>query len=423
MAFDEEQARQRRELRQQQKANQRLIRIALTITAVTAVLCICAMLITFAIVNQPSSPSLDASQSTTSTPPTAPPPPAVPDTVIHLVVGGDVNVTDKTVSSGITAGGYDYTNAFLDLLPTLAGADLSVLNFEGCLAGEPYGSAQKSAPDALINALRGAGVDFLQTANTQSVAGGMACLKTTIQGIRQAGITPLGTYTSSAEFQQSGGFVIREVQGVRIAFVAFTKGMGGSGLLPEYTDCVNLLYTDYTSTYQTVDTEGIAQILKNVQTQKPDITVALLHWGSEGVNKVSKTQEKIAKLMFENGVDAILGSHSHLVQSVTYDKEAGTLLAYSLGDFWGDASAPGMDYSVVLDLEITKDGSSGDVKLTGYEYIPVYLEDNTETGEGIRVLRIREAITAYEQNFISKVSEETYLGMKNALSKIESRMG
>ena len=73
---------------------------------------------------------------------------------------------------------------------------------------------------------------------------------------------PLGTYASTEDFRKSGGYLIREVQGIRIAFVAFTKGMDGMGLPAGSEDCVNLLYEDYNSTYQTVDTEGITAILK-----------------------------------------------------------------------------------------------------------------------------------------------------------------
>jgi len=44
-------------------------------------------------------------------PETETPPPVVddsaPDTTIHLVAGGDVNITDKSVGAGLQAGGYN----------------------------------------------------------------------------------------------------------------------------------------------------------------------------------------------------------------------------------------------------------------------------------------------------------------------------
>ena len=110
-------------------------------------------------------------------------------------------------------------------------------------------------------------------------------------------------------------------------------------------------------------------------------------------------------------------------ETVEFDKEKGTLVAYSLGNFLGDGEKAGTDYSVLLDLEIRKNGETGKVSIADYSYIPIYLQDETATGGGLRILRVREGITAYEQNFVGKVSESTYLGMKNALEKVDSRFG
>ena len=172
---------------------------------------------------------------------TGPAGPAQPDTVITLVAGGNLNVTDSVVSAGLNPGGYDYTDVLLDVAPVLAGADLSVLNFEGTLAGEPYGSAHYSAPQALIDSIAAIGVDFVQTANSKAVENGHLGLQSTIDGIRAAGMQALGTYKSAEEFRKSGGYVIREVNGVRVALVAFTKGLDGRGLPAVSENCVHRL--------------------------------------------------------------------------------------------------------------------------------------------------------------------------------------
>ena len=427
MAFEDEELNKRREERRQEQRflakQQRFLKIGIVMTAVTLVICAAALLIANGIINAPKKPELSTPPSTTQTQPMeTEPAPTVPDTVIHIVAGGDLNITDKTVASGTTVSGYDYTEVFMDVVPTLSGADLTVLNFEGSIYGAPYGSQNKSAPQKMLQALQQAGVDMLQAANSQTVVNGLSGLASTLQGIRTAGMEPLGAYATAQDFKASGGYYIREIQGVRVAFVAFTKGMDGMGLPAGNEDCVNLLYTDYNSTYQKVDTEGITKILRAVEAKKPDITVALLHWGSEFNTKISSTQEKICKLMQTEGVDAIIGTHSHYVQTLDFDEATGKLIAYSLGDFFGDADKAGTDYSVLLNLEITKSGSTGETKITGFDYTPLYTLDKTEIGEGMRVLRIREAIAAYESNFIERVSEETYTAMKNALQKIESRM-
>ena len=427
MAFEDEELNKRREERRQEQKflakQQKFLKIGIIMTAVTLVFCAAALLIANGIINAPTKPQLSVPPTTLAPQPTeTEPAPTVPDTVIHIVAGGDLNITDKTVASGTTVSGYDYTDVFMDVVPALSGADLTVLNFEGSIYGAPYGSQNKSAPQQLLQALQQAGVDMLQAANSQTVVNGLSGLSSTLQGIRNAGMEPLGAYATAQDFKESGGYYIRQINGVRVAFVAFTKGMDGMGLPDGNEDCVNLLYKDYNSTYQKVDTEGITKILRAVEAKKPDITIALLHWGSEFNTKISSTQEKICKLMQQEGVDAIIGSHSHYVQTMEFDRETGKLVAYSLGDFFGDADKAGTDYSILLDLEITKSGATGEAKITGFEVTPVYTVNETQTGGSMRVLRIREAIAAYESNFIERVSEETYNAMKNALTKIESRI-
>ena len=339
------------------------------------------------------------------------------DTVIHFVAGGDVNVTDAVVQAGRNGSEYDYDDIFLDIMPILSGADLTTVNLEGNLYGDTYGS-NACAPQALAQALRNAGVDIVQTANSKSIANGTLGLAATLDGIRQAGMQPVGTYANEEEFRRYEGFLIREVNGIRIAITAFTKGMDGKGMP---SGCyINLLYEDFNSSYQKVDEDGIRSILKDIAAEKPDITIALLHWGSEFNDQISKTQKKIITIMAEGGVDAIIGTHPHYVQSIGFDPDTGMLIAYSLGDLFGDGEKKDTNYSVLLDLEITKDGKTGKVAISNYTYTPVYRYQDAD-GD-VRILRIREAIAAYENLCIDAVSAEVYENMKLALARIETRV-
>ena len=343
-------------------------------------------------------------------------------TTITLVAGGDLNITDNTVASGVQGSGYDYTRPFLDVAEVLAAADAAILNLEGNFCGAPYGSATVSAPLALAESLKAMGVDFLQIANSCPVKNGILGLKQTLNNIRQTGMEPLGAYESNSDASRQQGFVLREIGGVRVALVAFTKGMDGMGLPAGSEKCVNLLYTDYTSTYQKINTQGITQILEAVEKAKPDITIALLHWGSEGNSTISPTQKKIVRLMQSLGVDAIIGTHSHQVQSVIYDEEAHTLTAYSLGDFYGDGLSSGTYYSILLGIEITKDLDSGYTAITGWNYTPLYTITPERDEAPMQVVQIARALELYENNHISSVSKTTYENMKTALAQIEKKI-
>ena len=357
--------------------------------------------------------------------PTVPPTsrPSEGKTVIHIAAAGDLTVTDQTVSAGHMVGGYDYTNAFLDVAPVLSNADLTIVNFEGNLCGEPYGTERASAPQELMTGLANAGVDMIQMANSYAIQNGVQGLSETLNNIRLAGMEPLGAYASNSEAKASRGYTIWDVGGLRIAIVAFTKGMNNLGLPEGSEKCINLLYKDYATTYRDINTAGITKVLHDVADEKPDFTLALVHWGSEYTEEISDSQKEIRDLMLSNGVNAIIGTHPHLVQTVEYNSVDGTLVAYSLGDLLGDAEIPGSNYSIILDLEITRDNVTGVTKLTGWDYTPIYIVRPVESGDlTLKVVRINEAMAAFESSFIDPISQELYDSMEYDRTRIQERI-
>ena len=425
MAYDDELVKrreQREKLRQQRLSEQKKMMTKLIIAGIALVLC--AAVIFVAVdrggSQQPTDPHLtdpavtDPQPTAEATEPTVPPATQLHDTtVIHFTAAGDINVTDGTAH-------LDFQEALMDVLPVLSGGDLTVVNFEGNLVGAPYGSEHASAPQTLMEALANAGVDLVQMANSRSILNGLGGLNTTLNNIRAAGLEPVGAWSTNEEAQKSGGYTIREVDGVKVAVVAFTKGMDSMALPAGSENCVNLLYEDYATVWQEVDTEGITKILKAVEKEKPDITIALVHWGSEYRDQISSTQEIIRDLMLENGVDAIIGTHPHYVQAIEYDREKGTLVAYSLGDLLGDGETAGTEYGIILDLVITKDNLDGTTRITGYTYTPIF--NSRMEGRGIRILRLDEAIRAYENGYMYRVSQELYEDMLYAKTRVAERV-
>ena len=409
MALDPEKLRAQRRARQAQREKQnKQLRVKLALIGCALLLLAVLVIIIVVSVNNNPSTKPEGTVAETTAPPT---------TVIHLAAAGDLNITEQVVNSG--GSDYDYTKTFLDVAHLLANADITALNFEGCLYGAPYGT-DRSAPQALAQALNNAGVDLVQLANSFSIYKGMDGLSSTIRGIREAGMEPLGVYESTEEAKKGKGYTIRNVGGIKIAFVAFTKGMDGMALPAGNDGCVNLLYSDYATDYQALDAERVTAILDAANKEKPDLTVAFLHWGSEFNDTISSTQNEVCSLLQSKGVDAIIGTHSHYVQQMTLDKQTGNFVAYSLGDFLGDASRAGSEYSVILDLEITKNHASGETKITNFSYTPIFTLREKDTP--LRVLRIQDAMTAYESGYIDRVSEDTYQEMQYALSRIEARV-
>ena len=411
MAIDPEEFKRRRaERAQQRQKKQRSAIVRLVIAGLVLVLC---GLLIFLLTGKTPAADPQTSNRTDPTDTTAPP----AQTVIRLAAVGDLNVTEAVVAAG--GADYDYSGTFLDVAPLLADADITTINFEGNLYGTPYGT-DRSAPQNLMTALQRIGVDLVQLSNSYSIYKGMHGLVQTIDGVRLAGMESLGVYPTAQDAAKQKGYTLRTVDGIKIAFVSFTKGMDGMALPAGNEGCVNLLYKDYSTDYQEVDTEGITKILDAAAREKPDLTVALLHWGSEYNDTVSQSQESICKLLQEKGVDAIIGTHSHYVQRMTFDETSGSFVAWSLGDFIGDASRAGSEYSVILELEITKQEESGETKITGYSYTPIFTV--AEEGKPLKVMRIADAMSAYEEGYIDSISQQTYEDMAYALKRIQVRI-
>ena len=420
--------RQRREeLRRKQRREQLRLRIAMIAAAVVLAACGAGIyLISRSSQNKPAETAVQATAPSTRPSLTEATQPTTRQrntkTVIHIKAAGDLNVTTSVVEAGLAATGYDFTRAFMDVAPVLAEADLTLMNFEGNICGEPYGTDRASAPREILQSLRSAGVDLVQTANSYSIFNGLIGMSSTLRAVEESGLQGVGAFATQADYRKSGGYTIVEVQGIKVAFVAFTKGLGGMGMPEGSESLVNLLYEDYDSTYRTIAKDSINKTLDRINAQKPDIVIALLHWGSEYNDVISDSQKNIVSLLQKKGVDVILGTHPHLVQKVEYDPLTGKLVAYSLGDFFGDAVRGGSNYSIILDLEITKDTDTGSTRVTDWSYTPIYTLTGPECDGYRRVVRIREAIAAYEGNFVDKVTADCYASMKYALERITARL-
>ena len=432
MALDREELNKRRQAREEErkkrKRAQRLMKLRLLIAVLVLIACGVGLSMVVQDTGSPiqsvlaTQPEEAETQPPTEPPTEAPPNWEQPPVKINLVAGGDLNVTDQVVWSGQQGGEFDYTKAFMDVAPILAEADLAFMNFEGNICGAPYGTATVSAPHQILDALKKAGVDMLQVANSCSISNGMLGLTSTLNSIRSSGLETLGAYISEEEFNRNKGYTICTVNDVKIAFVAFTKGVGGLGMPAGNENCVNILYEDYYTNYRKINKEKINSVLKAAESEKPDLTVALLHWGSEYNDTVYDTQEDIVYLMQQAGVDVIIGSHPHRVQHVDYDPLTGQLVAYSLGDFFGDGKKDGTFYSILLDLEITKDYEAGITRVTDWSYTPIYTLAENECDGDRRVIRIENAVAAYEMNYVEKVSASCYENLKFALDRIAKRI-
>lgn len=358
-----------------------------------------------------------------STEPTEPAPSGTSTATISAV--GDIFLTGEMVTASRTAGGmYDFMPLFSQTVTRIAKADLTIGNLEGTFSNATEGSY----PDALAQTLAQCGFDILQTANSYSVYQGLSGLIRTKDIIEEQGIHPLGTFRTEKEFKEQN-VLIKEVKGIRFAFIAFTKGFSGMGLPADSDYCVNLLYEDYATDYEEVDTSALRSLVKTAKESDPDFIIASLHWGSENISGISSTQKEIADILLNAGVDVILGSHSHRLEQIQWrtvseenapDREC--LIAYGLGDF--STTTPGKaNTSVILNLEFSKDHDTGDHFISSATYVPVSTVDNgLGASPRYSVVPTEDAIALYENNYYLHIGKDAYNAILDDILDLEETL-
>jgi poly-gamma-glutamate synthesis protein (capsule biosynthesis protein) len=101
-----------------------------------------------------------------------------------------------------------------------------------------------------------------------------------------------------------------------------------------------------------------------------NFVVCLVHWGVENSEKVTDEQRQLARWLIDHGVDLVVGSHPHRVQSL--DFYHGCPIAYSLGNlvFDGAPMVESWNRGALLQIGLSENAQASSVCL-----IPIVLED------------------------------------------------
>ena len=170
--------------------------------------------------------------------------PTEPDTTVTIAAVGDIMMYDEQLEAALQSDGtYDFTSSFAAVSGSTVSADLTVGNLELNFCGPPYaGKPDFRAPESLAKTLNSIGFDILQTANTYSIQNGLSGLRSTIQYLDAAGISHVGTYAALDDKTSLGGVLLKNVNGVKIAFIAYTKGLNYLTLPEGEEYAVDVLY-------------------------------------------------------------------------------------------------------------------------------------------------------------------------------------
>ena len=341
------------------------------------------------------------------------------DTTISLCVVGDIMCHNTQYMDAYNSSTklYDFTHVFTNISDRLQKADLTIGNLETTFAGSDRGYSSYptfNTPDALAVNLRALGFDVLCTANNHSLDKGFSGLSRTLDVLDENGISHMGTYASEEASQE---ILVKEVNGIKIAMLAYTYGTNGIPIPSGKNFCVNL-----------IDKEKIKADLKKAKELEVDLISVNMHWGAEYRLKPTSEQKELADFLFQNGVDLILGSHPHVLEPMekrTITLEDGTekevFLIYSLGNFVSGQTKQYTNMSIILDLEITKH-AEGKISIDKVEYTPIYVDMRSSSAdERFKILDIKQSIAAYE-NGDTNISKTLYNKLKSALETIDKVM-
>lgn len=232
------------------------------------------------------------------------------------------------------------------IAPEMQKADFAVANMEFPLGGPPYtGYPAFSAPDYMLEYLTECGNDVILTANNHIFDKGRKGLERTLAHLHTAKDSVLftGTYSNSDESLSLNPLIL-EKDDLKIALINFTYGLNG-GPQEGYPN-VNYM-----------DKDSISVYIERAKGSNADFIVALPHWGDEYELRHNQMQEKWAEWLAGQGVDAIVGSHPHVVQDTAHIN--GTAVIYSMGNAVSNMSAENTRLELAVVLRFVRDGWSG----------------------------------------------------------------
>ena len=281
--------------------------------------------------------------------------------------------------------GYSYL--IYRVKPALARGDLNLFNLETPLATERHPQSGNppmlNGPPIAAVSLARTGFHVAGVANNHAYDQDLEGVVETRRAAEDAGLLVVG---GGADGDQARAPVFVERRGVRIGVLAFTETVNRTTLVERSSATVP----------QVAIWRGDADLetIRSVRRQC-DLLVVLFHWGGEFDLVPNRAQRRLAATLCGEGVDLILGAHSHTLQEVRRlegPDEGACVVAYSLGNF---LSNQGLKYRVGWEnpepdraqgipytrdaaiLRVTwEDDPEGRLQLAAVEAVPLWTENN-----------------------------------------------
>lgn len=296
------------------------------------------------------------------------------DATVSLLFAGDAMQHMPQVRAARTADGYNFDSCFYLIRDKISAADIAGVNLETTLNGKPYsGFPMFSSPDEIAVGLKNAGFDILFQANNHVADKGRSGLNRTIDVLDSLHIKHTGSFKSPFTRLLFHPLMIVK-NGIRIAFLNYTYGTNGIPV-PE-PNIVNL-----------IDTVTMRNDIIYAKMHKPDIIIAVMHWGEEYRLAPSAEQRRCADFLVRNGVRIIIGHHPHVVQPYEVDRVNDSIrnvVYYSLGNFISNQKDLQAGGGMMAELIIRK--KNGKVAIVSCDHSLVWVNKYFANGKNHYIL-------------------------------------
>ena len=249
------------------------------------------------------------------------------ETSARIMANGDLLYHDIIyISAKKSDGTYDFHENFEYVKPWLKQADLVLGDFEGTVNKDHYlaGYPLFNAPGEVMDAIKDAGYQVLDLAHNHILDSQIEGVVSTADAIEKAGMTPVGVYTH--ESRSEAPLVIKEVNGIKVAILAYSYGFNGIEQ--------SISQEDYNRYLSDLDEDKMKAEIERAE-KEADITIIMPQMGVEYQIEPTEEQKKLYHKMIDWGADIIFGGHPHVVEPAeTVEKEGDKkLIIYSMGNF------------------------------------------------------------------------------------------
>lgn len=330
------------------------------------------------------------------------------DKLVRISTVGDILCGDEMLMDAKNKdNSYDFNSIFKNINPFIERSDLVIGTMETNFTNTQFSGYNKSnSPREFAMAVKKAGINVVSLAHNHALDYGINGLKDTKKYLQEMNYDVLG------DRLEENNILIKDVNGVKIAFLAYTYG-------------VNEEQSKTSKELETINIFSEEQAKKDIEyaKQKSDTICVLMHWGDMYSNEVSEGQRKIADFLVDNGVTLIIGTHPATVQpmEIRQNKEGkNVLVAYSLGNFCSSIVEDNAKVELILNIELRKSGETGEVFLRKVDCTPLYMLDNGTASENrYEIIDMKNAAFQYASGK-GTITRNTYNKLISGLDLLEN---